>query len=207
MVVEKSRPDRPDEVLLTDDIWNIIVSAWAEEPRSRPSFDLITRLWRGAISQFATPSVSNPSLHSPLHRQTTRHLSVMSDGSGPPAYEDNRIVPASAPPTTQQFSFNRVGTIRERIEPIHGYSWYSESESSETSMPHTPPSPPIDSPVAVRQFDRRATAMPPWAAGTADLSSESPSSSHSRSRRLTYLDQTRKVIYYPKFLSPLISTI
>ncbi|KAE9410092.1 kinase-like protein [Gymnopus androsaceus JB14] len=149
VVIEKSRPDRPDEVLLTDDIWNIIVSAWAEEPRSRPSFDLISRLWRGAISQFATPSVSNSPLHRPLRRQTLRHLSVISNGSGPPAYEDSRVVPvpASAPPSTH--SFSSAETIRERIEPIHGYSWYSESEGQETMAAHPAecfPSPSSHSP-------------------------------------------------------------
>ncbi len=37
VVYENTRPERPDEPQLTDDLWNIIEGSWHHEPRSRPS--------------------------------------------------------------------------------------------------------------------------------------------------------------------------
>ncbi|KAJ3935056.1 MAG: kinase-like domain-containing protein [Lentinula lateritia] len=66
VVLENSRPDRPDDHRITDDLWNIIDSAWHQEPRSRPTFDFIVRLWRASSSQADIPPDGATTALSPL---------------------------------------------------------------------------------------------------------------------------------------------
>ncbi|KAJ4479387.1 hypothetical protein J3R30DRAFT_2755320 [Lentinula aciculospora] len=151
VVLENSRPERPDDPQLTDDLWNIIDSAWHQEPRSRPSFDFIVRLWRASSSQVENPTQTTAT-SVPLGYPP--RFSVASDYSGPPAYELEAQVPMSAPPTLQQFSFQRMGTAhnRQEIPPAaHHYSWYSTTAGSQAGADE-PTSPPNTAPAAVHQF-------------------------------------------------------
>ncbi|KAH7876920.1 kinase-like domain-containing protein [Lentinula edodes] len=163
VVLENSRPDRPDDHRITDDLWNIIDSAWHQEPRSRPTFDFIVRLWRASSSQADIPPHAETTSLSPVYPS---RFSVASNYSGPPAYElEEAQTPMSAPPTLQQFSFHRVGSTssRQEIPPAaHYYSWYSSTAGSrvddETGGP-SQPSPPNTAPAAVQQFP--ANVEPP----------------------------------------------
>ncbi|GAV99042.1 Armdomain-containing protein [Lentinula edodes] len=163
VVLENSRPDRPDDHRITDDLWNIIDSAWHQEPRSRPTFDFIVRLWRASSSQADIPPHATTTSLSPVYPS---RFSVASNYSGPPAYElEEAQTPMSAPPTLQQFSFHRVGSTssRQEIPPAaHYYSWYSSTAGSrvddETGGP-SQPSPPNTAPAAVQQFP--ANVEPP----------------------------------------------
>lgn len=94
VVYEHSRPERPNEIA-DNDLWNIICSAWNEDPRNRPGFDVIARLLRAGTTTRTTDTVLDSSF---INRYP---LSIISCGSGPPAYDD-RLVPASAPSITQQ---------------------------------------------------------------------------------------------------------
>ncbi|KAF9258926.1 kinase-like protein [Marasmius fiardii PR-910] len=54
VVHEDTRPDRPDDALsirvgLNNQMWDIIEESWHKEPRLRPTFDIIVRLWQAAI--------------------------------------------------------------------------------------------------------------------------------------------------------------
>ncbi|SJL08969.1 uncharacterized protein ARMOST_12345 [Armillaria ostoyae] len=58
VATEDARPDRPDptrdaRVGLNNYFWDIIEECWHKEPRMRPSFDIVVRLWRsdGADTQ------------------------------------------------------------------------------------------------------------------------------------------------------------
>ncbi len=51
VATEDARPDRPDptrdaRVGLNNYFWDIIEECWHKEPRMRPSFDIVVRLWR-----------------------------------------------------------------------------------------------------------------------------------------------------------------
>ncbi|KAJ7594215.1 kinase-like domain-containing protein [Mycena floridula] len=52
---EDTRPDRPDPQLelrvgLTEGMWGIIEEAWHKDPRLRPTFDMIVRLWTAELN-------------------------------------------------------------------------------------------------------------------------------------------------------------
>ncbi|KIK67902.1 hypothetical protein GYMLUDRAFT_798934 [Collybiopsis luxurians FD-317 M1] len=167
VMYENARPERPDDDQITDDLWSIIVSAWHPEPRSRPTFDLIVRLWRVGTSLIDVPAAdaSNASIP-PMHRVHSG-LSVGSNnssGSGPPAYER---VPVSAPPDLQQFAFNRAENVSSRVEredTPHSYSWYSSTASHDSIQrlrlrANTTPS---SAPAGMQEFPANAdTSMRP----------------------------------------------
>ncbi|KIK51615.1 hypothetical protein GYMLUDRAFT_391998 [Collybiopsis luxurians FD-317 M1] len=157
VMYEDARPTRPDDDEITDDLWSIIVSAWHPEPRSRPSFDLVVRLWRAGTSRVDIPAAdesgSNTPTLPPMHRVQSGS-SVGSDnssGSGPPAYDR---ISVSAPPHIQQFAFNTTENTRSTLQPedaLYSHSRHSSisgHDSSQSSRPRTPNT----APAAVQQF-------------------------------------------------------
>lgn len=40
-IIKGERPQRPAEATVTDDLWELIQSAWAQEPQSRPPVEAI----------------------------------------------------------------------------------------------------------------------------------------------------------------------
>lgn len=45
------RPERPPEAMLTDDLWDLVQSAWAEDASERPSVPTIIDLLLRAMTQ------------------------------------------------------------------------------------------------------------------------------------------------------------
>ncbi|KAF9076886.1 kinase-like domain-containing protein [Rhodocollybia butyracea] len=171
VVYEKTRPDRPETSRLTDDIWNIIVSAWHQEPGYRPTFDLIVRLWRANSLQIEPIQTTRTSSF-----HMSRYHSGVSVGSGsdhsvgPPAYEDEHMptpenMPTSAPPATQQFAFNGTETATSPAEARpHGYSWYSSANSRDSignSPPNSAPPTSLQFPINEGAGNRAVERTPP----------------------------------------------
>ncbi|THV00355.1 kinase-like protein [Dendrothele bispora CBS 962.96] len=46
VVGQNARPDRPETTDMTDKEWSIMEESWDKEPRLRPTFDIIIRMWQ-----------------------------------------------------------------------------------------------------------------------------------------------------------------
>ncbi|KAJ7119484.1 hypothetical protein C8R44DRAFT_877912 [Mycena epipterygia] len=146
VVRQDSRPDRPDEDFgLTDHIWGIMEECWHQNSRLRPTFDILVQLLqqgrriqpesRASGSsiprvQVVSESGENQYLMPPaqafsagdnlasIHSQRSRHtLSMMTQISGPPAYEifsSSNEHPGSAPPAVSQFRASEIATPSKR---------------------------------------------------------------------------------------------
>ncbi|KAJ7730868.1 hypothetical protein DFH07DRAFT_848205 [Mycena maculata] len=169
-----SRPDRPDEDFgLTDHIWGILEECWHRESRLRPTFDILVRLLqnggriqgeaRGSSlsvpriqvvgeaddgqhlmppAQSLSPGDSVASVHS--HRGRAR-LSMMTQISGPPAYEASTSTtphPDSAPPALSQFRAStiippkRTETVVIPLPPRPQYTHETSGASSTSASPY-----------------------------------------------------------------------
>ncbi|KAJ7641354.1 hypothetical protein FB45DRAFT_1022109 [Roridomyces roridus] len=113
VVKEDSRPDRPDEDFgLTDHIWGIMEESWHQESRLRPTFEILVQLLqnRPETGEPVNPGENLASVHA--HRTRTT-LSMITQASGPPAYEAPSSTfshPESAPPAVSKFP-RRAATV------------------------------------------------------------------------------------------------
>ncbi|KAF5353115.1 hypothetical protein D9758_008784 [Tetrapyrgos nigripes] len=155
---EHSRPDRPDHALcvrrgLTDTIWGIIEEGWDKEPRLRPTFDIIVRMWMAGTGGYgggAQVQVQAPSVVSgPIARRDSLH----SVASGPPAYELEARPPLL--PLVRQGSSSDAGSSSGRVRP----SLQSPPSSPPPGSP--PPSFSPNSAISVRSMDKSGSMSKP----------------------------------------------
>ncbi|KAF5337767.1 hypothetical protein D9758_016612 [Tetrapyrgos nigripes] len=155
---QDSRPDRPESAPgLTDQIWSIMEESWHREPRTRPTFDIIMRMWQDPNQAAYRPRGNQ-------RRMTTRLTNTYGLGptlpsrwsettiTSPPAYVESpngprmprpRPLPIpvqSAPPTSSSAQFPpRNSTLSGRYTTAgSGTEPYSPPYSSASSVLSTP---------------------------------------------------------------------
>ncbi|KAJ8085539.1 hypothetical protein PM082_004357 [Marasmius tenuissimus] len=137
VVQDNLRPDRPDSKIgkengLDSTIWGIIEEAWAVEPRLRPNFDIILRMWQSRSvdgSSSSREARSRPNARAPavdngqpsrLYRDRLEESPIESYHTCPPAYSREALAQA------------------ERSEPSPEYSDYTRMTGTPNPRGETP---------------------------------------------------------------------
>ncbi|THU79848.1 hypothetical protein K435DRAFT_874991 [Dendrothele bispora CBS 962.96] len=134
-----SGPDRPDHALcvkveLTDVIWDVIVQSWDKEPRLRPSFDIVVRMWsvgrtnfggggRGISSAGAGGKGGGVYALNPGDRSSRHSVS-----SHPPAYQLESKPPSL--PSVEEVRPDGPGSPRKAMMPTFQVEAASPSSTS-----------------------------------------------------------------------------
>ncbi|KAJ7579671.1 hypothetical protein C8J56DRAFT_963325 [Mycena floridula] len=154
VVQQDSRPDRPDpgyslRVGLTNAIWGILEESWHKEPRLRPSFDIIIRLWGAQDDSASSASASDPNI------PRTTHLSGSSIQSGPPAYDDGFPQPSDI---VNEGPYLTPPRLARNLSGEPGYDSPNSGSTIQPPSRRDTMSPPHSAPV-LSSFNTRAE---PW---------------------------------------------
>ncbi|KAG7441504.1 kinase-like protein [Guyanagaster necrorhizus] len=185
VVAEDARPDRPDptrdaRVGLNNYFWDVIEECWRKEPRMRPSFDIVVRLWRSygtdtpqevsAFNAKAMPAAVIASLAAEFGQLSTRSTSLgrsstvastRSFKSGPPAYEK----PLTASPTSPLSPLSNYTPLSSQIfSPTLSSSTDASSLSTPRSHPvdDLPPISPVSNPLRVNSLSNSSDYSRHW---------------------------------------------